>query len=193
MLNWYHASFHSNRSRHRRCRRYLTAVYMASRQLRRSETHTQHHRCHRYRYRQPLYPAKSLDTVGKPTDVAKIPSTACLVGLVSCVIAFRISTARVAFMAHFSARPVEFRHRYCCESNSSQGATGSAPLPSYSCPNPPRQYRIPRSKKTGSRRILPTNECSRCALRQMSYVRTVAVPCRFSTSARIRHIKDGSR
>ena len=168
-------------------------LYMASRQLRRSEAHTQYHRCHRYRYRQPLSPAKSLDPMGKPADMVKIPSTACLLRFVSCAIAFSVPTARMAFMAHFPACPVEFRHRYRCESNGSQGATNFAPMPSYPCANPPRQYRIPRSKKVGSRRILPTNECSRCALRQMSYVRTVAIPCRFSPSARIRHIKDGSR
>ena len=100
---------------------------------------------------QSLFPAKSLDPMGQSSDLAQISSTTRFVRLVLGAIAFCIPTPGVAFVADAPARVVELRHGYRCEFDISWGAPNSAPMPSYPCPDPTRQYGVPWTKETGAR------------------------------------------
>jgi len=142
---------------------------MASRQFRRSETHPQHHRGHRYRYCQPLFSPKPLDPMGQPAGMAKIPSTSCRLRFVLGATALRIPTPRVALMVNISACLVKLRHRHCCQPHCPPGTPDFAPMPSYPRPNSARQHGIPWQPKTGARRILPPHRCPRGPLCQMPH------------------------
>ena len=107
--------------------------------------------------------------MGQPSDMAQIPSTPRLHGVMLGAISFSVPTARVALMAYVAARFVEFRYRCRSESNRSEDETDPAPMPPHPRTDPARQHRFPRTTKTGARRILPTHRGPRRALCEMPY------------------------